>query len=404
MALAVAIRVTLRILRAPDNAVLPLSVFWKAFTIAEKTETKAFAVGSNLLPICILNSLISFIKSFVCDLNVSNRFSASSVKAIFVSNAVSAVTNVLTSRSPASPTASKARIVLCCLRPKSSNIATALPPSDDIFANEVTNIFKTCAGSSLANSWNACTDKPVTSTKVASCLPPVLAAICICWNTRAIAVPPACDWTPTACNAVAIPKTSDTVAPATLAPAANRNAVDNISSSKAAKLLPKSTNEDAKLSISPSGNWNISDNLARPNAALSVDNLVATPNFAIVSIKFSRPSIDIPNCPPSSPIWFNAEVVTGISCARFLTEVAKFLKSVSEPSTVFLIPANDSSNLEAAPTVRNIAPLIAAIAPTAAPAAAIIDICVFTDAAVNFLRDFSDFFAAWSWTLVCVSS
>ena len=54
-----------------------------------------------------------------------------------------------------------------------------------------------------------------------------------------------------------------------------------------------------------------------------------------------------------------------------LMDIAKVLNSLSEASTVFLIPANESSNLDAAPTPNNNAAPIPLTAPTTPPIAPI---------------------------------
>ena len=136
-------------------------------------------------------------------------------------------------------------------------------------------------------------------------------------------------------------------------------------------MLPKSTNAEPRLAICCSGSWKISFNLASDKAAVSDESRVATPSFAIVSINTGRPLDSIPNWPPSSPIAFNSLVATGSSKAMSLMDIAKVLNSLSEASTVFLIPANESSNLDAAPTPNNNAAPIPLTAPTTPPIAPI---------------------------------
>ena len=159
-----------------------------------------------------------------------------------------------------------------------------------------------------------------------------------------IAVPPASASIPTLLIAVARPKISGVVRPASLPPAAKRLVISTISRSVVAKWLPRSTTADPKCADHVPRSFPetcmIFPILAIDDAASSELKLVETPRLIMVFEKSLIAPIGTPNCPAASATLAISTALEGISFAISRILADSLSNCCGVPSTVFLTPAN----------------------------------------------------------------
>ena len=159
-----------------------------------------------------------------------------------------------------------------------------------------------------------------------------------------IDVPPAAVSMPTEVTAAESASICDSVSPALVPAAAMFWAMSTMRRSFVAKLLPRATITEPRLLKNEVSMPVTAVNCASIVAASSDVRLVATPRFAITSVKGRRLSFAMPSCPATSAIPASSVAARGISADICLMLSPIAVSSSVVRSVVLATPAMALSN------------------------------------------------------------